>query len=94
MDQPDLARGGGGGADGLEPVLVHAGGQAVHHRDQPAAPGADQVAEQRVQEVLAEQAVRQGPDVEDQLAPAPPVRCRPALGTRPVMAAQMSMKSP
>ena len=45
MEQRDLARGGRGGADRLELVLVDAGREAVHHRDALAASRPDQVAD-------------------------------------------------
>jgi hypothetical protein len=68
VDQGDRARGGGGGANRLEPVLAHPWRQAVHHGNQAAAFGADDMAEQRVEGFLAEQPVRQATDVEHHLA--------------------------
>jgi hypothetical protein len=70
VDEGDPARGGGGGADRLEPVLAHPACQAIHHRNQAAALRADDDAEQRIEGVLAEQPVRQATQVEHHLAAA------------------------
>ena len=95
VEQRDRAARGRRRADRLQAVLVRARRQADDDGDLLARLAADDQAEHRLQHVAREQLRRQAADVDhDPRATVLASRCSPASGTRPVIAAEMSMKSP
>ena len=94
MDERDGTTRGSGGAERLELVLRCRRGEAVDHRDVAPRVEADDVAEQRIECILAERAVRDAVQARGTVARRPSSVWRPTAGTRPVSAAAMSVKSP